>query len=125
MIFDTDILIWIQRGHVRAADLVGGSLARKISLQSYLELIQYSKNKLQQAHTRAFLKEADFEILPLTENIGHRAVVYLEEYGLSSGLGAGDALIAATATEMGEVLCTSNGKHFRNIRELRLKIFRP
>ena len=53
------------------------------------------------------------------------AAVYIEEYGLTHGLRAGDAIIAATATEHGLVLCTGNAKHFNPIRELKTKIFKP
>jgi len=49
----------------------------------------------------------------------------IEEYSLSSGLRAGDALIAATAAENNMVLCSSNSKHFKPIRNLRLKVFHP
>ncbi|RME29708.1 MAG: hypothetical protein D6800_02445 [Candidatus Zixiibacteriota bacterium] len=61
----------------------------------------------------------------MTENIGHRAAVYIEEYALSSGLRAGDSLVAATAVEYGLPLASSNRKHFRAIQELDLRVFRP
>jgi len=64
-------------------------------------------------------------MLPLTENIGHRAAVYVEEYTLSHGLRAGDAIIAATAAENNLPLYTSNAKHFKPIKELKLKVFKP
>ena len=66
-----------------------------------------------------------FLILPLTEAIGHRALVYIEEYTLAHGLRAGDTIIAATAVESDLTLVSSNAKHFKPIRELKLKVFSP
>jgi predicted nucleic acid-binding protein len=125
MIFDTDILVWIQRGNKKAATLVDKSSERFLSILSYMELLQSAENKKQHYVIKEFLKLFGFQMLPLTENIGHRASVYIEEYSLSSGLRAGDAIIAATATENNMVLATGNGKHFKPIKDLTLKIFRP
>ncbi len=125
MLFDTDILIWIQRGNDRAATLVEREEERCISVLTYMELLQGAKDKRQHEFTLDFLREYSFRILPLSENIGHRAAIYSEEYSLSTGLRAGDALIAATATENGLTLCTSNVRHYRSIRELKLKTFKP
>ncbi len=124
MIFDTDIFIWIQRGNYKAAQLVDKSKERFLSLQTYLELLQSAKNKKQHDHTKAFLIDYAFKVIPLSENIGHRAAVYIEEYALSHGLRAADAIIAATATEHNMQLCSSNAKHFKPIKELNLKIFK-
>jgi len=125
MIFDTDIFIWVQRGNTRAAKLINDSSERYLSIQSYMELIQCAKNKTQIIYTKDFLYTYDFQVLPLTENIGHRASIYTEEYTLLSGLRAGDAIIAATATENNMILATSNSKHFKPIKDLKLKIFKP
>ncbi len=58
-----------------------------------------SKNKDQIRHTRSFLQDYGFLTLPLSENIGHRAAVYIETYALSYRLRTGDAIVAATAAE--------------------------
>ena len=80
MIFDTDVFIWIQRGNSRAARLVDHEEERLLSLQTYLELLQCAQNQRQHETTKSFLKTFRFTTLPLTENIGHRAAVYIEEY---------------------------------------------
>jgi len=125
VIFDTDIFIWIQRGNGKAASLVEREEDRFISVQTYLELLQGAENKQQHEYTKQFLKDFGFRTIPLSGNIGHRAAVYIEEYSLSHGLRAGDALIAATAAESNIVLCSSNAKHFKPIKDLKLKAFHP
>ena len=125
MLFDTDILVWIQRGNHRAAALVEREEERCISVLTYMELLQGAREKRQHEHILDFLSEFSFRILPLSENIGHRAAVYIEEYSLSHGLRAGNAIIAATATDNNLTLCTSNFRHYRSIKELKLRVFKP
>jgi predicted nucleic acid-binding protein len=125
MIFDTDIFIWVQRGNGKAASLVDVTRERFLSIQTYMELLQCARDKQQQRLVKRFIADFRFTVLPLTENIGHRALVYVEEYGLSSGMRAGDAIIAATATENGMPLATGNGKHFKSVKDLELKVFKP
>ncbi len=125
MLFDTDVLIFVQCGNVRAATLVESAEQRYISTQTYMELLQSAKNKTQHRIIQQFLKEFAFTVLPFTENIGHRASVYVEEYALSHAVRAADAIIAATAVEHHLPLSTANSKHFRSIKELDLKVFKP
>lgn len=125
MIFDTDILIWVQRGNEKAAKLIEKDEDRYLSIHSYMELLQGAKNKTQHKYVKDFISEFEFSILPLTENIGHRALIYVEEYALSSNMRAGDAIIAATAVENNKLLVSSNIKHFKVVKELQLKNFKP
>ena len=125
MIFDTDIFIWVQRGNVKAAHVIEHEDERLLSVQTYMELLQCAENRQQNEETKSFLKEFGFMTLPLSENIGHRAAVYVEEYGLSHRLRAGDAIVAATAAEHGLTLCTSNAKHLNPIKDLKTSIFKP
>ncbi len=99
MFFDTDILIFVQRGHESAANLIENTQKRYISVQTYMELLQNAQNKKQHLFILDFLKLFDFIVLPLNENIGKRAAIYVEEYSLSHSVRAGDAIIAATAIE--------------------------
>jgi len=125
MIFDTDIFIWVQRGNLKASKLIDRSKERYLSVYSYMELLQTAKNKQQHDTIHDFLLSFNFLALPLTENIGHRALIYIEAYSLSHGIRAGDAVIAATAAENKLTLVSSNVKHFKPIKELKLKVFKP
>ena len=125
MIFDTDIFIWIQRGNVKAAKLMEKAEEKYLSIQTYMELLQCAENKTQHKQTKDFLTSFGFVVLPLTENIGHRASIYVEEYTLSSNLRAGDAIIAATAVENNMMLTSGNVKYYKVIKELKLKAFKP
>lgn len=124
MIFDTNVLIWAQRGNEKAAGIIDKTPRRYISAQTYMELFQCALNKKQHQIIRSMLVEFNVSVLPFTENISHRASIYIEHYALSVGIRGGDAIIAATAVEANLVLCTANQKHFKNIPELQLKIIK-
>ena len=98
---------------------------RYLSIQTYMELLQCARDKTQHRYVKDFIASYGFIVLPLTENIGHRASIYIEEYTLVSGLRSGDAIIAATAVENNLTLASSNAKHFKTIKDLSLKIFKP
>jgi len=125
MIFDTDIFIWIQRGNQKAAKLVDRSGERYLTVYSYLELLQSATDRRQQDLVHDFLSSFGFITLPLTENIGHRALIYIEAYSMSHGLRAGDAIVAASAAENNMTLVSGNAKHFKPIKGLKLKVFKP
>ena len=125
MLFDTDVLIWIQRGNEAAAKMFQSALDRYLSVQSYMELLQCAPSKKHLKIMKDFLREFEVQLLPFNENIGHRAAIYIEEYSLASGIRAGDAVIAATAIEFDQILVTANAKHFKPIATLHLKILHP
>jgi len=125
MLFDTDVLIWALRGNIRASRAVDDADARALSVVSYMELLQGARYKPEVRAIREYLADLGFRILPLTENIGHRASIYMEEHALSHSMSMADALIAATAVEASEAILTANAKHYRAVRELTLRRFRP
>lgn len=90
-----------------------------------MELLMGARDKKDSQTIRAFLASLGFRTLPLTENIGHRAAIYLEEYALMCRIGVQDSLIAATAVENEIPLCSGNAKHFKPINDINLKLFRP
>jgi len=124
-IFDTDILIWLQRGNEKAATLIDNTNERAISIITLMELLQCAPSKLFHKQIRGFLLDYNFKVLPLTENIGHRASIYIEEYSLGAGIRVGDALIAATTVESNQELISGNKKHYHLITELNLQVFTP
>jgi predicted nucleic acid-binding protein len=125
MLFDTDILIWYLRANAKAAKAIEDSAQRCISAVSYMELLQGARNKKEIKVIRDFLKDTGFVIIPVTENISHRASVYMEEYCLKVQMSLADALIAATAAENNIQLYTGNNKHYKQVKELSIKIFKP
>lgn len=125
MLFDTDVLIWALRGNARAAAAIDNADSLNLSVVSYMELVRGARDKRELHAIKKALTNLDCEILALSENIGHRASIYLEEYAKKSNIGVADALIAATAVENGQRLCTANAKDYRAIADIQLELFRP
>jgi len=125
VLFDTDVLISLFRGNPKAARLVDATPERSISIATYIELVQGARSRQELRQIKDFLSDAAFQVIPLTDGIGHRASIYVEEYGLGTALGVADALIAATAVEHNQPLCTGNHRHYSLIKELATKPFRP
>lgn len=124
MVFDTDVVIWVLRGNSRAAAAVDAETERAISIVTYMELVQGARSRQELRQIKSFLTDAEFRVLPLSDGIGHRASIYVEEYGLGTALGVADALIAATAVAHNAGLYTGNRKHYGAIKELSIKVFR-
>ncbi|MCF6312596.1 MAG: PIN domain-containing protein [Verrucomicrobiales bacterium] len=125
MIFDTDVFIWAQRGNLKAAALIDGCMDRAISLQTYMEFIEASKDKRQLRLNQDFLRSFAFQTLAFTENIGHRAAIYIEQFALSHGMRSADAIIAATASEHQRPLVTANAKHYRHLSDVEIVVLKP
>lgn len=125
MLFDTDVLIWALRGSKKAAKEIDNDESRFISAVNYMELMHGARNRQEQIMLKQFLNELEFVVLPITEAISHRAMIFVEEYALQSGIRLADALVFATACEHSLTLCSTNEKLFRGIRSLDSKVFRP
>lgn len=125
MIFDTDVLIFVQKGNIKAAEIIDNSEDRKISIITYMELLQCALNNNQQQIIKKFLKDYNFKIININEHVGSRASTYVELYGLSHGMVLADALIASTAIENNDTLCTANVKHFKFIPDINIKQLHP
>jgi predicted nucleic acid-binding protein len=125
VLYDTDVLIWVFRGNAAAARVIDEDPKRCLSVVSFMELLQGAVDRRDAHLVKSFLADCRFSLLPLTENIGHRASIYMEEFASASGLRVADALIAATAAENHIAFCTGDQKHFRAIHELEFTVFRP
>lgn len=125
MLIDTDVLIWLFRGRESARRVVVGLDTVSLSAVTYMELVQGMRDKSELRRLRQTIRKRSWTIVPLSENIGHRATIYVETYALSHGITLADALIAASAVETGTALMSANVKHFRPIEEIELVRYRP
>ena len=124
MIFDTDVMIWAFRGNTKALDAIDAATERAISAVTYMELLQGVRNKQEMLSMKRFLSTLGFSILPVTANISSRAISIMENTALRSDLGVCDALIFATALDMGNTLLSGNAKHFKEVPLLDAVAFR-
>lgn len=118
MIFDSDVLIWAFRGKESASKLLLSVENFSISAVTYMELILGVLDKHELLQIKKFLKIFEVHVLDITPEITHHAMKYVENYALCDSMELADALIAATAVENGEILCTANGKHYKCIPDL-------
>ena len=66
MIFDTDILVWIQRGNLKASAIFSEESNRNISILSYMELIQCAKDKNQIRTIGKLVRDYSINVLPVS-----------------------------------------------------------
>ena len=125
MIIDTDVLIWYMRGNDKALQLIENSENFFISVVSYMELVQGMRNKNELNSLRQALHSWNAKILYISEEISAKAMFMVEQYFLSHSLHLADALIGATAIDYGLPLLTGNDKHYKVIKGVKIKRFRP
>ena len=123
LIFDTDVIIWAFRKKDSAEKLLMDAKDLSISAITYMELLQGALNKQELIQIKKFIQAFEVRILDITPSVTHRAMDYVEKYALSDSMQLADALIAATAVENVETLCTANWKHYKCIPDLNTDIF--
>lgn len=125
VLIDSDVLIWIARGHASAILKVQALPNWRISAVSYMELAQGCRNKSElKALQKAFKSDAN-DVLPVTQTISDLACTLVDKYALSHSVHVADALIAATAMVHAIPLLTGNAKHFSAIKGLVIEVFSP
>ena len=127
MIFDTDILVWAQRGHSRAAEFIDRVPAeeRNLSVISYLELLYGARNRSDLKNIQSMAADLFAEVVPISQSASAVAARLMESLVLAHRLDVSDAIIAATALDRHETLATGNSKHFKAVPGLSLLAFRP
>jgi hypothetical protein len=125
MIVDTDVLIWHMRGNARARAALEIDEGFSLSVVTYAELLQGMRNKSELNLLRKALRSWRARLLYISEEISAKAVFYVERHFLAGNLTFSDALIVSTAIAHGQTLFTANDRHYRLIKEVDLKVFRP
>lgn len=125
MIIDTDVLIWYMRGNDNALHRIENLENFLISVVTYMELVQGMRNKNELSSLRQALHAWNAKILYISEEISAKAMFTVEQYFLSHSIHLADALIGATAIDYGLPLLTGNDKHYKVIKGIKIKKFRP
>jgi len=125
VLVDTDIIIWYMRGNQNAFEILNKNKGFKISVVTYMELVQGMRNKQELTLLRKALKNWETKIIYITEEISSKAMFYVEQHYLSHSVQLADALIGATAVAHGEFLVTGNVKHYKIVKEINLTKFAP
>jgi predicted nucleic acid-binding protein len=123
VLVDSDVLVWLTRGHTGAAMRLKKVGAWRISAITYMELAQGCRDTPELERVKKALGANSATIAPVTESICERAMLLIDRHALGDGLRLADALIAATALEHGLPLLTANVKHFAPIMDLTVEWF--
>ncbi len=125
MLIDTDVLIWYLKGNATAYRVIEETQNFSISVVTYMELVQGMRNKQELNSLRKALRRWNTHLLHISDEISAKAMFFVEQHFLSHSLELADALIGATAIAHGIHLLTGNDKHYKVLRNLQLKRFRP
>jgi len=125
MLVDTDVLIWYLKGNENAYQVIENSGQFFISVVTYMELVQGMRNKKELNNFRKALHIWNAKILYISEEISAKAMFYVEQHFLSHSMQLADALIGATAIAYGNPVLTGNDKHYKFLKDLKIKRFRP
>ena len=125
MLIDTDVLIWYMRGNKKAFKIIEENINFHISVVTYIELVQGMRNKMELNALRKSLRDRNTSIIYITEEISAKAMFYVEQHYLSQSVELADAFIGATAVAYGLPLLTGNEKHYKPLKDVRVKRFHP
>ncbi|EFK05326.1 toxin-antitoxin system, toxin component, PIN family [delta proteobacterium NaphS2] len=113
------------KGNERAYKAVEDSASFNISVVTYMELVQGMRNKNELNNLRRALHGWNTKILYISEEISVKAMFFVEQHYLSHSMQLADALIGATAISHGLPILTGNDKHYKILKGVQIKKFRP
>ena len=125
MLVDTDVLVWYMRGNEKSKRAIQNLQGFSISVVTYIELVQGLRNKRELSVLRNSFKSWSATIIYINEEISTKAMFLVEQYFLSHSIQLANALIEATSTIYGLPLLTANTRHYKTIKNIILKKFRP
>ena len=125
MIIDTDVLIWYMKGNEKAYEIIEKSNTFFISVVTYIELVQGMRNKKELNNLRKALRGWNAQILYISEEVSAKAMFYVEQHFLSHSIQLADALIGATAIAYGFPILTANDRHYKVMKDIQIKKFKP
>lgn len=125
MVIDTDVLIWYMKGNKNAYKTIEDSKNFYISVVTYMELVQGMRDKNELNKLRRALHAWNSKILYISEEISVKAMFFVEQHYLSHSIQLADTLIGATAISHGLPILTGNDKHYKILKDLQTKKFRP
>ena len=124
ILVDSDVLIWMCRGNVKAKDMLVTHPGPFISSVTRMELVQGMRSHKELVFLNRSFLELGVRTIHLDADISSRATLLVEAHFHSHHLMLADALIAATAIQEGLRLLTGNSKHYRAIPGLDLMPFK-
>lgn len=111
LLFDTDILIDYLRGRDDAREYIDNVQdVICISVITIAELYAGVRKDEESKELKMFIET--FDVVSLNNNIAKTGGLYRNQYKPGYGTGLADALIAASAQEVGAQVVTLNTKHF-------------
>ena len=118
-IIDTSVLVDYLRGLPLAIEFLDSIKLPHISIITWMEIIQGSRNKRDIKINSFFL--SNFKVIKIDKQISNLTMDLMKKYKLKYNLLILDAFIAATAVNQNKKLITRNIKDFKFIKRLKIK----
>lgn len=117
-LIDSSVIIDYLNNYKEAVIFIESLIAVNVSVITQAELLEGSHDKREMTAIQDTI--STFSVTYPTKTVFQTAVNYLERYHLKYGILFDDALIAATAVEHNLTLVTTEKKHFKPIKNLKV-----